>query len=102
MDLQELKKLVKAKMPRVIEALIEVITSPDTPPRDKIKAFEALADRIGLPQVKAQLSGKMAGLELPEEDLKKREEELRAEEERLEFLSQTLSLDGLEELEDAG
>jgi len=52
----ELREQIRDGLPAGIEAMMKVLSDPESTSRAKIDAFKALADRGGIPEVKATIS----------------------------------------------
>ncbi len=82
-QISEIKDRIREKLPRAVEKVLEILESPSTPATAKIKAFEALANRAGLPALTATMTQTVKTTIDPKELLEERQS-LLAEQRQLE------------------
>ncbi len=56
----ELREQIRDGLPGGIESMMKILADPESTSRAKIDAFKALADRGGIPEVKATISQQMS------------------------------------------
>jgi sugar-specific transcriptional regulator TrmB len=71
-DISQIKDQIREKLPRAVEKVIQILENPSTPAAAKIKAFEALANRAGLPALTATMTQSVKTTIDPKELLEER------------------------------
>jgi hypothetical protein len=94
----ELRRKIREELPEGIGALANIITDPKTSARAKIDAFKALADRGGIPEIKATITQTIAGPPVMD-DLEEQKNALLREQEAIQAEIKEIKAGGVEDAE---
>lgn len=92
----ELRSRIREELPEGIQQMVGILRNPKSSDGNKIKAFSTLADRGGIPEIKATVTQNISA-KVTVDDLQEQRQSLLGEQESIMSELKTLKAGGLEE-----